>query len=127
MFLFTILKMNQVGQKYVTTWGYVTDPLIFVVNKEIWNSWTPADQKIVREAAIEAGKQELALARKGLVEKDKPLLKEVAGMGVTVTQLTPAEREAFVKATRPVYEKWKKTVGVDLVNAAEKSVTASRK
>ena len=96
------------------------------MNKEIWNSWTPADQKIVREAAIDAGKQEIALARKGLVEADKPLLKEVAGMGVTVTQLTPAERESFVKATRPVYEKWKTTVGADLVNSAEKSIAARK-
>jgi TRAP-type C4-dicarboxylate transport system substrate-binding protein len=119
--------MHTVGQKYVTTWSYVTDPLIFVVNKEIWNSWTPADQKIVREAAIEAGRQEIALARKGLVEADKPLLKEVAGLGVTVTQLSPAEREAFVKATRPVYNKWKTTVGADLVNTAEKAIAARKK
>ena len=98
-----------------------------MVNKEIWNSWTPADQKIVREAAIDAGKQEIALARKGLVEADKPLLKEVAGFGVTVTQLTPAEREAFVKATRPVYNKWKTTVGADLVNTAEKAIAARKK
>ncbi len=126
MFLFTVLKMHTVGQKYVTTWGYVADPLIFVVNKEVWNSWTPADQAIVRQAAVEAGQQEIAMARKGLAEADKPLLKEVAALGVTVTQLAPAEREAFVKATRPVYEKWKSTVGTDLVGAAEKAV-AQRK
>ena len=127
LFLFTVLKMHTVGQKFVTTWGYVADPLIYVVNKDIWASWTPADQDIVRQAAIDAGKEEIVIARKGLVEADKPLLKEVAGMGVTVTQLTPAERDAFVKATRPVYEKWKNTVGVDLVNAAEKSVAARKK
>jgi TRAP-type transport system periplasmic protein len=127
MFLFTILKMQNVGQKYVTTWGYVTDPLVFVVNKEVWNSWTPADQKIVRDAAVEAGKEEIALARKGLVEPGKPLMKEVAAMGVTVTELTPAERDAFVKATRPVYNKWKNTVGADLVNTAEKSIAARKK
>jgi TRAP-type C4-dicarboxylate transport system substrate-binding protein len=74
MFLFTVLKMHTVGQKFVTTWGYVADPLIFVVNKDIWASWTPADQAIVRQAAIDAGKQEIAIARKGLVEADKPLL-----------------------------------------------------
>src|SRR5690606_3011847 len=111
MFLFTVLKMHNVGQKFVTTWGYVADPLIFVVNKDVWASWTPADQAIVRQAAIEAGQQEIVLARKGLVEEGKPLLKEVAGLGVTVTELSPAERETFVKATRPVYEKWKKTIG----------------
>jgi len=127
MFLFTILKMHNIGQKYVTTWGYVTDPLIFVVNKEIWNSWTPADQKIVREAAVDAGKQEIVLARKGLVEPGKPLLKEVAGYGVTITNLTPAEREQFVKATRPVYTKWKSRIGADLVTTAEKAIAARKK
>ncbi|WP_295545724.1 DctP family TRAP transporter solute-binding subunit [uncultured Pseudacidovorax sp.] len=127
LFLFTVLKMHTVGQKYVTTWGYVADPLIFVVNKEIWASWTPADQAVVRQAAIDAGKQEIALARKGLTEADKPLLKEIAGMGVTVTQLTPAEREAFVKATRPVYAKWKGTIGAGLVDKAEKAIAARPK
>ncbi len=121
-----VLKMHTVGQKYVTTWGYVADPLVFVVNKEIWASWTPADQAIVRQAAIDAGKEEIVIARKGLVEADKPLLKDIAGMGVTVTQLTPAEREAFVKATRPVYDKWKPTVGADLVAKAEQAIAARR-
>ncbi|PIT80666.1 C4-dicarboxylate ABC transporter [Limnohabitans sp. JirII-29] len=127
LFLFTVLKMHTVGQKFVTTWGYMADPLIFVVNKEIWNSWTAADQAIVRQAAIDAGHQEIAMARKGLIEADKPVLKDIAAMGVTVTQLTPAERDAFVKVTRPVYEKWKKTVGVELVDMAEKAIAARKK
>ncbi|MDM0033425.1 DctP family TRAP transporter solute-binding subunit [Variovorax sp. J22P271] len=127
LFLFTVLKMHTVGQKFVTTWGYVCDPLVFVVNKDIWASWTPADQAIVRQAALDAGKQEIAIARKVLVEPGKPVLKDIAGMGVTVTQLTPDEREAFVKATRPVYDKWKNTVGADLVAKAEKAVAARPK
>ncbi|MEG0003837.1 MAG: DctP family TRAP transporter solute-binding subunit, partial [Comamonas sp.] len=113
LFMFTVLKMHTVGQKYVTTWGYMADPLVFVVNKDIWASWTPADQAIVRQAALDAGKQEIAIARKGLVEADKPVLKEISGMGVTVTQLSPAERDAFVKTTRPVYDKWKGQIGND--------------
>ena len=124
LFLFTVLKMHTVGQKFVTTWGYVADPLIFVVNKEIWESWTPADREIVRQAAIDAGKQEIAIARKGLVEPGQPVLKDIEGMGVTVTRLTPDERAAFVKATKPVYDKWKSTVGADLVSKAEKAVKA---
>jgi tripartite ATP-independent transporter DctP family solute receptor len=122
LFLFTVLKMHTVGQKFVTTWGYVADPLIFVVNKDIWASWTPADQAIVRQAAVDAGKAEIAIARKGLVEADKPVLKDIAAMGVTVTSLSADEREAFVKATRPVYEKWKNTVGPALVKEAEAAV-----
>ncbi|WP_406623172.1 DctP family TRAP transporter solute-binding subunit [Acidovorax sp. SDU_ACID1] len=126
LFLFTVLKMHTVGQKFVTTWGYMADPLVFVVNKDIWNSWTPADRDIVRQAAVDAGKQEIVLARKGLVEAGKPLLKDIAGMGVTVTQLTPAQREVFVKATRPVYDKWKPTIGTNLVDMAEKAIAARK-
>jgi tripartite ATP-independent transporter DctP family solute receptor len=125
--IFTAAKLHNVSQKHVTMWGYVADPLIFVVNKVIWASWTPADQAIVRQAALDAGKQEIALARKGLVEADQPLLKDITGLGVTVTQLSPAERDAFVKATRPVYDKWKATVGVDLVKTAEASIAARKK
>lgn len=55
--VFAAAKLYTVGQKYVTTWGYVADPLIFVVNKQIWESWTPADREIVKQAAIDAGKQ----------------------------------------------------------------------
>jgi len=125
--IFTAAKLHNVSQKYITTWGYVADPLIFVVNKEIWGSWTPADQAIVRQAAIDAGKQEIDIARKGMIEPGQPLLKDIAALGVTVTQLSPAERDAFVAATRPVYTKWKATIGADLVNSAEKAVAARAK
>lgn len=124
--IFTAAKLHTVGQKHLTLWGYVADPLIFVVNKDVWKSWTPADQAIVRQAAVDAGKQQIAIARKGVVEADQPLLKEIGALGVTVTKLTPAEREAFVKATRPVYDKWKKQIGSDLVDAAEKAIAARR-
>ena len=120
--IFTAAKLHTVSQKYLTLWGYIADPLVFVVNKDIWNSWTPADREIVKQAAIEAGKEQIALARKGVIEADKPLLKQIEGLGVTVTQLTPAERDAFVQATRPVYNKWKGQVGADLVNLAEKAI-----
>jgi tripartite ATP-independent transporter DctP family solute receptor len=119
-------KLHTVAQKHVTMWGYINDPLIFVVNKDIWNSWTPADREIVKQAAIDAGKEEIAIARKGMVEADKPLLKDIAANGVTVTQLTPAEREAFVKATRPVFDKWKGQIGADLVTQAEKAIAARK-
>jgi tripartite ATP-independent transporter DctP family solute receptor len=125
--IFTAAKLHNVAQKHVTMWGYVADPLIFVVNKDIWASWTPADQAIVRQAAIDAGKQQIVIARKGLVEPGQPLLKEIGALGVTVTQLAPAEREAFVKATRPVYNKWKPQIGNDLVVRAEKAIAARSK
>jgi TRAP-type C4-dicarboxylate transport system substrate-binding protein len=120
--IFTAAKLHTVGQKNVTMWGYMIDPLVFVANKEIWNSWTAQDREIVRQAAVDAGKQEIALARAGLVEAGRPLLKEIEGLGVKVTQLTPAERAQFVSATRSVVAKWKGQIGAPLVEKAEKAL-----
>ena len=125
--VFNAAKLHTLGQNHLTLWGYMTDPLIFVVNKDIWASWTPADQAVVRQAALDAGKQEIEIARKGLIEAGQPLLKDIAAMGVNVVQLTAPERDAFVQATRPVYEKWKKTIGADLVATAEKAIAMRKK
>ena len=127
MSIFTAAKLHTVGQKHLTMWGYLADPLVFVVNKQVWESWTPADRELVRQAAIEAGKEQIAIARKGLIEPGQPLLKDIAAMGVQITHLSPAERDAFVKATRPVYDKWKNQIGADLVNQAEKAIAARKK
>ncbi|MDD2609139.1 MAG: DctP family TRAP transporter solute-binding subunit [Giesbergeria sp.] len=120
-------KLHTVAQKYITLWGYMNDPLVFVVNKDVWNTWTPADREIVKQAAIDAGKEQIAIARKGLVEADKPLVKQLTANGVTVTELSAAERDAFVQATRPVVEKWKGQIGADLVAQAEKDIAARKK
>ncbi len=120
--LFTAAKLHTVAQKHITMWGYMADPLIFVVNKEVWNTWTPEDREIVRKAAIDAGRQEIVIARTGLVEPGRPLLKTIEDLGVKVTSLSPAEREQFVTATRSVYNKWKAQIGAPLVEKAEKTL-----
>lgn len=120
--VFVAAKLPTVGQKYLTLWHYVADPLIFVVNKQVWNSWTPADREAVRQAALQAGRENVEKARKGIAGNDNAVLKQIEAAGVTVTQLNPAQRDAFVQATRPVYDKWAKTIGADLVKKAEAAI-----
>jgi len=104
----------------------VADPLIFVVNKEVWNSWKLEDQKAVREAALQAAKENIDAARKGLILPDDSTIKEVEVLGVSVVRLTDAEKAEFKKLTKPVYDKWAAQIGADLVKKAEVSV-ANRK
>lgn len=125
--IFTAAKLHTLAQKFVTRWGYVADPLIFVANKEIWESWTPKDREIVRQAAVDAGKQEIAIARKGLSGNDQSFVKTVEALGVKVTELSAAEKDAFKKAVQPVFEKWTAQIGPDLVKRAQAAVAASRK
>jgi tripartite ATP-independent transporter DctP family solute receptor len=125
--IFTAAKLHNVGQKNVTLWGYVADPLIFVVNKEVWDSWTPEDRKIVSQAAIEAGKYCIQLAREGMTGSDPAVVKSIESMGVKVVKLSDAERNEFKKVTKPVYDKWAKQIGPDLVKKAETSIASRKK
>ncbi len=121
--VFTAAKLSTIGQKHLTLWHYVADPLIFVVNKDVWASWTPADREAVRQAAIEAGKENVEKARKGIAGSDNEVLKQIEASGVKVNSLDAAQRDAFVKATRPVYDKWAKTIGEPLVKKAEAAIS----
>ncbi|MDK9726154.1 MAG: DctP family TRAP transporter solute-binding subunit [Sterolibacteriaceae bacterium MAG5] len=120
--VFNAAKLHNVGQKHLTLWHYMSDPLIFVVNKDVWASWSPADREAVRQAAIQAGRENVEKARKGITAADPSIIKQIEANGVAVVAPTAAERAAFVAATRPVFEKWTKTIGTELVKKAEAAI-----
>jgi TRAP-type transport system periplasmic protein len=122
--IFAAAKLHTVSQTHLTLWGYVADPLIYSVNKQVWDAFSPEDQKILRDAAVEAGAYNKELARKGITQADPSTLKEIEGLGVTISRLSDAEIKAFRDTTRPVYDKWKARIGNDLVAGAEKAVSA---
>ncbi len=120
--IYSVLNMQDVGQKNVTLWHYVADPLIFAVNQQVWDSFTPEDQEILKQSAIDAGAHGVEVARKGLTDGDTSLIDEIASHDVEIISLTDEERQAFVDATRPVYDAWTEKIGADLVNMAEESI-----
>lgn len=120
--IFVGAKMWTLNQKFLTLWGYTADPLIFVVNKEVWESWTPADREAVRQAALQAGAENVVAARKGIAGADMEVLKQIEAQGVTVTRPKPDQIKAFQAATKPVYDKWAAQIGSDLVKTAETSI-----
>jgi TRAP-type transport system periplasmic protein len=107
--------------KYITVWHYTIDPLIYGVSKITMESFTPVDQAIIKECAKEAAVWQVAQARSGL-EGDMSALKLLKDSGMEVTVLSAADKQPFRTKTRSVYEKWKSTIGADLVNTAEKIV-----
>ncbi|MEA2088100.1 MAG: DctP family TRAP transporter solute-binding subunit [Candidatus Caldatribacteriota bacterium] len=120
--------------KYATNWNYLVDPLLFVVNKRVWDSFPEDIQTIIKEAAEEAGMWEKAFVRRGLdgdisinILKDTfgetpEILDQVAyvkSKGTEVIELTEAELRAFKEATKPVLDKWIDEVGTDFVVSAK--------
>ncbi len=113
--VFLAAKIHTLGQKYVTKWNYSNDILLFAIANPVWQSWTPADQKIVREAAQEAARQQIALVRKLFADD----VAAVQALGVEVQLPTPAEMQVWRNATRGVYAKWKEATHPGLVTKIE--------
>ena len=117
--IFVAAKMQNLEQKYITRWNYMNDPLVFVVNKDVWASWSEDDQKIVRQSAIDAATKQIEIAR-------KPLVEDIVKIGVGVTELTDEQTAAFAEVTKPVYNKWKGRIGAELVDQAERAVEGAK-
>lgn len=108
--------------KYISLWHYVIDPLMLTVNQEVFQSFTPEDQKIVREAAAEATKWQVETVRKGLIPPDLSAHDLLRSKGMEVTTLSKEERKLFIDKTRGVFEEWKGKIGKELVEEAEKLI-----
>ncbi len=108
--------------KYITVWHYVIDPLMMSVNNKVWESFTPEDREIIRQAAIEASYWQKIQVRKGLIAPDLHAYDTLKQHGMTVTILTPEQIQAFKKLTKPVYDKWVPKIGEDLYKEALKAI-----
>ena len=120
--------------KYSTFWNYLVDPVIVYWNKKQFDAFPKDIQKAIREAAVESARFEKALCRAGL-DGDKSLnilknefnytmkvpepVKFMESKGMTVNFLSDEERAAFIKATKPLYEKWIPKIGKDIYEKAK--------
>jgi tripartite ATP-independent transporter DctP family solute receptor len=96
-------------QKYLTMWHYSFDPLILCINKKLFDSLSPADQKAIRAAAKEAVAYERAVS----AEEEKALPEELKKKGMQVNVLTPAQIAVFREKIHPVYNMVQEYVGAD--------------
>lgn len=124
--LFLGLKMDTLAQKHLTVWNYCADAAIYHVAKPVWDSFSAADKEIVQASAKEAATANIRASRIGLgvLDADRSSYEELTKRGVATVQSTTAEKQAFAKATRPVFDKWAQTIGADLVKKAEAAIAA---
>lgn len=123
--LFLGFRMDTLAQKHLTLWNYCADAGIVTIGRAAMATFEPRDREIVVESAREAGRAGNVAARKGLgvLDADRSSLEECARRGVEVVELSAAEKGAFARATRPVYDKWAGTVGAELVRRAEAAIS----
>jgi TRAP-type transport system periplasmic protein len=124
----SVILPNKLWQvhKYMTVWGYAIDPLILGMSKEVWEGLPQKDKEAIRKAAEETVKWQKKAAREGL-EGNMPALEGLRKNGMEVTVLSPEQTKSFIHKTRPVYEKWEKDIGSDLVRTAEREIQQAGK
>jgi|SRR5450755_3720351 len=106
---------------HLLLWQAHADALVLAVNRALWDSWSEANRKLVRDAAAEAARQAHSMAQH-LADDDA--LASLGAQGAVVTRLTPAGRDAFREAVRAVYDRWTPIIGAELVDAAKASVSS---
>jgi len=90
-------------------WHYSFDPLVLCVNKKLFDSIAPADQKAIRAAAKEAVAYERAVS----AEEEARLPEVLKKKGMQVNTLTPAQVAAFRDRVKSVYATMEPTIGAD--------------
>jgi C4-dicarboxylate-binding protein DctP len=110
-------KVHEV-QKYMTESDHGLIDYMVITNTQFWNG-LPDDvrselEQVMAEVSVEVNKQADALNRKAK--------QDIAKAGTTeIIELTPQQRAEWREAMRPVWKKFEKEIGAELIQAAEKS------
>ena len=111
-------KLHEV-QKYLSKTGHIYEATPVVASKIVWDSLPEEDRKILREAAVEAGRFQRDLVQ----SSNQEFLDKLAAEGMEINDVDPAP---FKEATTSVYDKWEGQIG-DIVprirQAAQEAAT----
>ncbi|NUK30157.1 TRAP transporter substrate-binding protein [Parageobacillus sp. VR-IP] len=110
-------------QDYLSLTKHVYTPFVFLVSKKFWDSLSPEEQKILQDAAVEAGKYQRELSR----QEDKKALEELKKTGIKINEVSDGERKKMEEAIKPVIDKYAKEFGEDLVNEMYSELKKMRK
>jgi tripartite ATP-independent transporter DctP family solute receptor len=92
-------KLHEV-QPFISMTNHKYESTPFLASKIVFDTLSPEDQQIVRDAAKEAGE----LNRQMVREQTETLRGELEAAGIKFNDVDPA---LFVEATQPVYDKWR--------------------
>jgi tripartite ATP-independent transporter DctP family solute receptor len=117
-----LMKFIEVN-KYATLLQHMLTECYTILSRDFWGSLNTEQKRIFREAVdlqIKVNREENAKNLKGAIEKAK-------GQGVEILTLTPAEREEFKKAVKPIYDKYRGVVGAEHFDFFVNKVSAHSK
>ena len=111
-------KLHEV-QPFISMTNHKYEATPFLASKMVFDTLSPEDQQVLRNAAKEAGE----LNRKMVRDQSDELLGTLKDAGIKINEVDPAP---FVAATQSVYDKWREQYPelVDELVAAAKDAAA---
>jgi C4-dicarboxylate-binding protein DctP len=110
-------------QKYATLDGHVWSIHAYMINDKFYQSLTPAQQKTITEATRIARD----IHRKMTSEQDLAAKATLTKLGMEVTELSPAEIDAFRKIGQPAVRAYvEKEVGKEWVDKLMQAIAANK-
>ncbi len=94
-------------QKYVTLANYSTAEFLVQANLKWWKGLTDEQRAVITKASAEAEQY----IRQEVVQAEKDALTAIKTAGLNVYELTPEERQEFIKATASIREGYLKKSG----------------
>ena len=110
-------------QKNIALTNHQYNPQSVIFSKKVWDTLTPAEKKLIDEAADEAAKGQREASR-AAVAANLELLKK---NGMTVTQFPPAEVAKLREKMKPVIAQFSASVGEATVNEMMAELAKLRK
>jgi TRAP-type C4-dicarboxylate transport system substrate-binding protein len=110
-------------QKHIVLSNHQYNPQSVVMSKKFWDSLSPAEKKIVDDAADEAAKTQREAGRAALAANLDTLRKN----GMQVTQFAPAEVAKLREKMKPVITQFTANVGEATVNEVTAELAKMRR
>ncbi len=101
--------------KYISNTGHIYGGAVILAGKKFWDQLTPADQKLMQETCNTARDFERNFQR----TEDPKLLAQIKAKGGIYTEISLAERARMRDMLKPVYEKYARNLGEDVVRQTQ--------
>jgi TRAP-type C4-dicarboxylate transport system substrate-binding protein len=105
---------------HVTIVNSLFSPHLVMISKRFLESLTAEQKELVLKTFDEIKLYERKLIRDG----EEEILAKLSDKGVTVTVLTPEERQRWAEATKGVYSEFENRIGKDLIEKAKATIAS---
>ncbi len=108
--------------KYISNTGHIYGGAVILVGRKFWDQLSASDQKLMQDTCNTSRDYERQVQR----TEDPKLLEQIKAKGGVYTEISQAERARMREMLKPVYEKYARNLGEDVVRQTQTELDKHR-